>query len=1080
MLPLNANGRRVFSRAGQRWFRLAGLAAALGLAAVATAAEFDLPPGFEVSRYSSDELAHNITAMTLDARGRVVVAGPGYIKTLHDDDGNGVADRAVLFSRVPASGAHGLCVTGTALLASGDRSIMRLHDRDGDGAADGAPEILRSEQDDREHGTHAIKQGPDGWYYTMIGNGVAAGAYRGLAEDSPVREPKQGALLRFSPDFQRAEAVAHGFRNAYDFDFTAAGHILTVDSDGERVHHLPGYAPTRLFDVAAGGHHGWMVRPAARAWSRETYFVDTVGWAAGLGRGSPTGVATYRHTRFPARYRDGVFSACWSFGTVYFLPLRPNGSTFAADREVFLQARGNDGFAPSALAVSPEGDLLVAIGGRSTRGGVFRVRYAGAPAPVAATDELGAVLAAVQPLGAWSRAQWLPVAQRLGRSPFETAALAVERPAAERMRAIEILVEVFGGVSLATALQLARDAEPAVAARVAWALGRAPAAEPEARALLCGLTRNAAATVQRASWEALLELPASADTAMPDWARGAASADRRVRAATVELARRWRVRDFASDDIRVQLAHLRLAVPDYNDPRAVNAYFEAALGFYQRTTEPGIRLEAIQLMQIGLGDISVTGDCPEWCDIGYSGIYRERVDIALRRRISSALLAEFPGGMPESDAETARLIGMLQVGDAPALEALAAFWTAETSPSDDLHYLLVATQLPGIRPAEVRRRTARALALLHDKMDARQWLPSTFWPARVREIFQRIVRFDPAFAETLAADPAFGRAEHSLFVESMTGPARAAAARRLLAAAERSNRWSAELIALVAGSLPPDESKPALRRQQTDPALREAIAVALARDLAPADHGFLLESLASIQTAAVPKLAPALQSLPAASPAELGLVLRGLARHERDAPAQQALQTLLLRWTAGENAPSSGGFAAWSEWFSRRHPDEAAALRRERESDPSDVLSQLQGVAWGLGDAERGRTLYQERGCFACHEGAKLGPDLRGIATRFNREDLFLHIVKPNLAISPAYRAMQVTMRDGTVHVGEAVYDSPEAVLLEIAAGTTIRLTGTEILRTEPARRSPMPEGLLRGLKRSELADLYAHLRILK
>jgi hypothetical protein len=62
------------------------LGAALPLLAVARAAtllEFDLPPGFEITVYSTDQLAHNITAMTVELQGRVVVAGPGYIKTLH-------------------------------------------------------------------------------------------------------------------------------------------------------------------------------------------------------------------------------------------------------------------------------------------------------------------------------------------------------------------------------------------------------------------------------------------------------------------------------------------------------------------------------------------------------------------------------------------------------------------------------------------------------------------------------------------------------------------------------------------------------------------------------------------------------------------------------------------------------------------------------------------------------------------------------------------------------------------------------------------------------------------------------------
>src|ERR1700722_4983570 len=51
--------------------------------------------GCAVLEVADSALANDIYRMTLDPRGRVVVAGRGYIRTLIDDDGDGRADRAV-------------------------------------------------------------------------------------------------------------------------------------------------------------------------------------------------------------------------------------------------------------------------------------------------------------------------------------------------------------------------------------------------------------------------------------------------------------------------------------------------------------------------------------------------------------------------------------------------------------------------------------------------------------------------------------------------------------------------------------------------------------------------------------------------------------------------------------------------------------------------------------------------------------------------------------------------------------------------------------------------------------------------
>src|SRR5438552_1523072 len=78
-----------------------------------------VPPGFEVREFAGDDLAHDIFTMTLDPRGRVVVAGRGYIRLLIDDDGDGRADRAVPIADHPKDGAMGLLWEGDTLYAGG-------------------------------------------------------------------------------------------------------------------------------------------------------------------------------------------------------------------------------------------------------------------------------------------------------------------------------------------------------------------------------------------------------------------------------------------------------------------------------------------------------------------------------------------------------------------------------------------------------------------------------------------------------------------------------------------------------------------------------------------------------------------------------------------------------------------------------------------------------------------------------------------------------------------------------------------------------------------------------------------------
>src|SRR5438093_614541 len=484
-----------------RVFVVALLAAAFDLAA---AVLIDYPQlglratrGFRVTLFSDADLANDIYAMTISPRGDVVVTSQGYIRTLFDRNGDGVADGAEDFAQT-RTGGMGLCFDGNDLLFCGDGGLWRFADANGDGRADGPPTKLFSIEFG-EHGGHAPRRGPDGWWYLIGGNDSRFSGVQVDLPSSPNRRIEGGALLRFGPAGQALEAVAQGFRNPYDFDFNDFGDIFTFDSDCERDFFLPWYSPTRLYHIAPGGHHGWRLEGYTRSWPRPDYSPDTVDILAPLGRGSPTGVVCYRHTQFPPYYHNGLFALDWTFGRVWFLPHQPRatGSTYGGQPELFMEPIGNAGFAPTDAVVAPDGSLLISIGGRKTRGAIYRVQYVARPAriltatnwQVLAGSRLLEVIDAPQPLDEWSRAIWLPIARSVGPEAIATMAVDNRESAERRCRAIELLTELFNGLPAPLAAACAQSPAPVVRARTAWSLGRNPA--QNFAPLLVALSRDA-------------------------------------------------------------------------------------------------------------------------------------------------------------------------------------------------------------------------------------------------------------------------------------------------------------------------------------------------------------------------------------------------------------------------------------------------------------------------------------------------------------------------------------------------------------------------------------------------------------
>jgi putative membrane-bound dehydrogenase-like protein len=353
---------------------LAACALSLPVTSIADDADkLQVPPGFVVTHYADDHLAHDIFSMTIDSLGRVVVSGPGYVRILIDANNDGVAETYKQFADGPATGAQGLFFLGRDLLCTGDAGLIRYRDKDQNDRADGPPDVFLRLKTGSEHNAHSIQKGPDGWWYLVVGNDGRIGRSYANLPSSPLKQPQAGTIMRLKPDLSGGEVIADGMRNVYDFAFNGSGDLFVFDSDSEREVSLPWYRPIRVLHTPPGTHAGWV----SQSWIRPDSYLDMPKVVASFGRGSPTGVVCYRHTQFPSDYKGALFVLDWTFGRVLAVPLEKDGSSWSSTPHSFMTGKGQFGFAPTDVEIGPDGSLFVSIGGRGTQGSVYRVTYKG-------------------------------------------------------------------------------------------------------------------------------------------------------------------------------------------------------------------------------------------------------------------------------------------------------------------------------------------------------------------------------------------------------------------------------------------------------------------------------------------------------------------------------------------------------------------------------------------------------------------------------------------------------------------------------------------------------------------------------
>ncbi len=278
--------------------------------------------------------------------------------------------------------------------------LYRITSKTKDGPLDTITLLREFQGGGGEHGPHAVLKHPDGKRLTVICGDQTKLTKFDKSCPAPVwgedhllpRMPDGrgfmtgvmgpgGAIYNIDPEGKNWELFCVGFRNEFDAAYNRAGDLFTYDADMEYDFNTPWYRPTRVCLATSGAEFGWRYG----AGKYPAFYADSLPAILDIGPGSPTGVCFGYGAKFPAKYQDAFFMCDWSYGKLYAVHLTPDGSSYKAIQEEFI----NGSPLPlTDVVINPnDGAMYFTIGGRKTQSGLYRVTYVGTESTAPANAE---------------------------------------------------------------------------------------------------------------------------------------------------------------------------------------------------------------------------------------------------------------------------------------------------------------------------------------------------------------------------------------------------------------------------------------------------------------------------------------------------------------------------------------------------------------------------------------------------------------------------------------------------------------------------------------------------------------------
>ncbi len=389
-----------------------------------------LPPGFCASVFADEigvarhlvvtpsgdvyvalEDAHRSSANSTKIRGD---NGRGGMMALRDTNGDGRAD---IRSRITDDTHSGMALRGSWLYSSSVASVLRYRLQTGWLAPIGPPDtIVTGFPDNGGHSSRSLAFDDAGNLFVNIGSDTNACWDSGQALDPCPELDVRAGIWRFDPTrlhqvYDVSQRFATGIRNAVGLAWSPDLHALFATQHGRdglhnsyrklySVEKSDDTPSEELLKVQAGDDYGWPYCYHDRVLKRRVLAPEYGGDANKAGRcadkklpvaafpghWAPDGLLFYRGTKFPARYRNGIFitfHGSWNRNgpqdgyKVVFLPFvggapADSSETFA---DGFAGGRKSPGTArhrPVGLAEGPDGSLYISD---DQRGRIWRVIY---------------------------------------------------------------------------------------------------------------------------------------------------------------------------------------------------------------------------------------------------------------------------------------------------------------------------------------------------------------------------------------------------------------------------------------------------------------------------------------------------------------------------------------------------------------------------------------------------------------------------------------------------------------------------------------------------------------------------------